>query len=86
MEIHHLAPDLSVSAQILPQQLAAIREAGFLSIICNRPDGEGGDQPLFAEVERAALAMGMRAYYLPAESGKVTDEQGVAFGDLLAQA
>jgi len=86
MEIHQLAPDLSVSAQILPQQLAAISEAGFLSIICNRPDGEGGDQPLFAEIERAAQAVGMHAYYLPAESGKVTDDQGAAFADLLAQA
>ena len=86
MEIHQLAPDLSVSAQILPQQLAAIRAAGFLSIICNRPDGEGGDQPLFAEIERAAHALGMQAHYLPAESGKVTDAQGAAFAALLAQA
>lgn len=86
MEIHQLAPDLSVSAQILPQQLAAIRDAGFLSIICNRPDGEGGDQPSFAAIERAAQAVGMRAHYLPAESGKVSDEQGAAFADLLAQA
>jgi sulfide:quinone oxidoreductase len=86
MEIHQLAPDLSVSAQILPQQLAAIRAAGFLSIICNRPDGEGGDQPLFAEIERAAHALGMQAHYLPAESGKVTDAQGATFAALLAQA
>jgi sulfide:quinone oxidoreductase len=84
MEIHQLRPELSVSEQILPDQLAAIKEAGFLSIICNRPDGESGDQPLFAEIERAAHALGINAYYLPTEPGKVTDAQAVAFGQLLA--
>jgi len=78
MEIHRLTPGLSVSAQILPEDLAAIRQAGFLSIVCKRPAGEAGDQPLFAEIESAAQALGMRAHYLPAESGKVSDEQGVA--------
>ncbi|NHZ82696.1 TIGR01244 family phosphatase [Massilia sp. CCM 8695] len=83
MHIHALTPALAVSAQILPEQLETLRQAGFCSIICNRPDGEAGDQPLFAEIERAAHAAGMAAHYLPAESGKVTDEQGAAFGALL---
>jgi sulfide:quinone oxidoreductase len=85
MEIHQLSPALSVSAQILPGQLAALRQAGFLSVICNRPDGEGSDQPLFADIEREAQAQGMQARYLPAEQGKVSDGQGAAFGELLAQ-
>jgi sulfide:quinone oxidoreductase len=84
MKIHHLAPGLSVSEQILPEQLTELKAAGFRAIICNRPDGEGNDQPLFAEIERAAHAAGIDAHYLPAESGKVTDQQGVAFGELLA--
>ncbi|MFC0132547.1 TIGR01244 family phosphatase [Massilia eurypsychrophila] len=84
MNIQALAPGLSVSGQIMPDQMVAIREAGFRAIICNRPDGEGGDQPLFAEIERAAQAWGIEPHYLPAESGKVTDQQGAAFGELLA--
>ena len=84
MTIHPLAPGLSVCDQILPGQIAVLKEAGFRSIICNRPDGEGNDQPLFAEVEHMAQAAGIEAHYLPAESGKVSDEQGVAFGELLA--
>ena len=83
MDIRRLAPALSVSEQILPSQLAELKAAGFRAIICNRPDGEGGDQPLFAEIKRAADAVGIEAHYLPAESGKVTDEQGAAFGKLL---
>ena len=83
MDIRHLAPELSVSEQIFPNQLAELKEAGFRTVVCNRPDGEGSDQPLFAEIKRAAEAVGIEAHYLPAESGKVTDEQGVAFGKLL---
>ena len=54
MDIRRLAPALSVSEQILPSQLAELKAAGFRAIICNRPDGEGSDQPLFAEIKRAA--------------------------------
>ncbi len=54
-------------------------------MICNRPDGEGADQPVFSEIERAAEDQGLQARYLPAESGKVTDEQGLAFGALMSE-
>ncbi|WP_374363376.1 TIGR01244 family sulfur transferase [Pseudoduganella danionis] len=85
MELHTLSAELSVAPQILPEDLARIRAAGFQSLICNRPDGEAGDQPLFAEIERAAQALGLRTYYLPAVSGKVTDEQGQLFGQVMAE-
>lgn len=77
MTIHPLAPGLSVSEQILPAQLAELKAAGFRAVICNRPDGEGNDQPLFAEIERAALSAGIEAHYLPAESGKVSGKSVV---------
>ena len=84
MQIHSLAPGISVSPQVLPADMDAIRQAGFRSLICNRPDGEGNDQPLFTEIEQAAVAAGIEAHYLPAESGKVSDEQGRQFAALLA--
>ncbi len=85
MEIRHLAPGLAVSEQISPNQMTELKHAGFRSIICNRPDGEGADQPLFAEISRAAQELDIEAHYLPAESGKVSDAQAVAFGQLLAE-
>jgi sulfide:quinone oxidoreductase len=54
MELHTPSAELSVAPQILPEDMARIRAAGFQSVICNRPDGEAGDQPLFAEIERRA--------------------------------
>ena len=74
---------LSVSEQVLPQDLVGLSAAGFKSILCNRPDGEGADQPAFAEIEAAAAALGMQAAYLPIVSGKVGDADATAFGDLM---
>lgn len=85
MNIQDLAPGLSVSDQIVPMHLAALKAAGFRAIVCNRPDGESGDQPPFSDIERAARALGLAAHYLPAEAGQVTEAHGVAFGHLLAQ-
>ncbi|MBC5783189.1 TIGR01244 family phosphatase [Ramlibacter sp. USB13] len=85
MEIRSLAPELAVAGQVRPEDVQAIARAGYRAIVCNRPDGEGADQPGFAEIERAAKEHGLAARYLPAESGKVTDEQGRDFGRLLQE-
>ena len=74
---------LSVSEQINADDIAAIATSGFKSIICNRPDGEGADQPVFAEIEAAAKSAGLIAAYQPIVSGKVGDEDALAFGKLM---
>ena len=71
MDIRKISKELAVSPQIAAADVAAIAGAGYRSIICNRPDGEGNDQPLFHEIEEAARAAGLGAHYLPVESGKV---------------
>ena len=46
MQIVPLDDRFASAGQITPDDLAAIAAAGYRSIICNRPDGEGGpDQP-----------------------------------------
>lgn len=85
MEIRKLNPDLSVSPQIQPADLPALQQAGIRAIICNRPDGEGPDQPPFSQIEQEARRLGIEAHYLPAVPEKVTDEQGAEFGRLLAE-
>jgi len=83
MDIKKIDKELSVSPQIAPSDLQALAEAGFKAVICNRPDGEGNDQPLFHEIEEAAQAAGLSAHYLPVETGKVGDEDAEHFGELL---
>lgn len=74
---------ISVAPQIAPKDLADIAQSGFRSVICNRPDGEGADQPTFEEIETAAEKFGIEARYLPIVAGKVGDEDAAAFADLL---
>ncbi|WP_408013347.1 TIGR01244 family sulfur transferase [Roseibium marinum] len=72
-----------VSPQIHPQDLAEIAQQGFRSIICNRPDGEGADQPTFEEIEAAAKKFDLEIRYLPIVAGKVRDEDATDFGALM---
>jgi sulfide:quinone oxidoreductase len=83
MNIKSLSAALSVSPQIRPGDLTAITAAGYKAIICNRPDGEAGDQPSFREIELAAQAEGIPARYLPVVPGHLSDEQANEFGRLL---
>ena len=83
MEIKRITDKVLVSPQIAAADVAEIKNAGFRAIICNRPDGEGVDQPSFEEIEEAAKKAGLTAVYLPIESGMVTDENVEEFGAVL---
>ncbi|MGU3466709.1 TIGR01244 family sulfur transferase [Methylobacterium sp. C33D] len=84
MRAHRLAQDLSIAKQVTTEDLAEAAQAGFRAVICNRPDGEGGGQPSFSEIDTAAREAGLEARYLPVASGKVTDADAAAFGRMLA--
>ena len=85
MEIKTIDKGLSVSPQIAAADVAELKKQGFRSIICNRPDGEGADQPTFAEIEKAAKKAGLEARYLPVVSGRVQDEDAEKFGAALSE-
>ena len=83
MDLKKITEKTSVSPQITPDDIAAIKEAGFRAIICNRPDGEGADQPSFEEIEAAAKKAGLETACVPVTSGMVRDEDVEAFGAAL---
>ena len=56
MEYRQITDDYAVSGQITPEDIAAIKAAGFRSIICNRPDDEQPGQPSAAEIAVAAAS------------------------------
>lgn len=74
---------ISVAPQVKPEDMADFAQQGFRSVICNRPDGEGADQPSFEEIEAAASKLGMEARYLPIVAGKVGDTDAEEFGRLM---
>jgi sulfide:quinone oxidoreductase len=84
MDIRKINRGLSVSPQIAPADMAELKMAGFRSIICNRPDGEGNDQPTFSEIEEAARAAGLEAHYMPVVPGRVADEDAGRFDEALS--
>jgi uncharacterized protein (TIGR01244 family) len=68
-----LDSSLAVAGQLSPGDMAAIREAGFSSVINNRPDGEGGpSQPSHSEIKAAADAVGLHYVYQPVISSQMT--------------
>jgi uncharacterized protein (TIGR01244 family) len=77
MEYREISEDYSVSGQILPDDIAAVKAAGFNSVICNRPDDEQPGQPSADSVKAAAEAAGLEFRYIPVVSGQIT-EQNVA--------
>ncbi|MFT3802616.1 MAG: TIGR01244 family sulfur transferase [Burkholderiaceae bacterium] len=87
MPIQTLTPDLSVSPQIQPEDVAAIAAAGFKTIVCNRPDREGGaEQPTFEQISQAAQGLGLSLHYVPVVSGQITEDDVRAFRTVLDSA
>lgn len=65
MDVRPLTPDLAVADQLKPQDLTLVKSLGYRSVICNRPDGEAPDQPLFETIATAAELCGIETRYLP---------------------
>lgn len=73
MEYRQVAEDYSVSGQITAADVAAIKAAGFKSIIGNRPDSEEGAVP-HGEIEAAAKAAGLPFRFIPVVPSAITRE------------
>lgn len=85
-EFHRLTPHLAVAGQVQPDDMRALADAGFHSVINNRPDQEADDQPSGAELEQAAQQAGLAYYALPVVPGQLDDAQVERFAALMRQA
>jgi sulfide:quinone oxidoreductase len=86
MDIRKIAPDLSVSPQLLTQDVGLAAAQGFRSIVINRPNNEGADdQPTSADITAAAARHGLEVSYLPVVSGRITDDDVQAFSTVLRE-
>ncbi len=80
-----LSDAFATAPQISPEDVAQVAALGFLTLINNRPDGEGGPgQPTSAEIEAAAKVAGLHYAHLPVISGQITEPQVRRFAELLA--
>lgn len=84
MDIRAITPDYAVSPQIEPGDLTAIKAAGYVTVIDNRPDGEIPPH-LHTEAMRSAVeAMGLRFVANPVIGGAMTMQNVTAQGAALA--
>jgi uncharacterized protein (TIGR01244 family) len=78
MDIRALTPDYAVSPQIEPGDLAAIRAAGYVTVIDNRPDSEIPDHLHTPVMQAAAEALGLIFVANPVIGGQWTLENATA--------
>src|SRR5690349_4398260 len=82
--VQQLDATIAVAPQLAPEDLAWAANAGYRSVINNRPDFEGGpDQPTSAQIEAAAKAAGLAYAFLPVASGYQSPEEIERFAQLL---
>lgn len=86
MKLANLAKGVLVADQIFPDDLNDLATLGIKTIFCHRPDGEGADQPNFAEITQAAKKLKIKTHYLPVVSGKISDADVTAFVQLFKEA
>jgi sulfide:quinone oxidoreductase len=85
MDIRKVNDVYSVCPQIGTDDIPLVAGLGFKSIICNRPDGESWDQPLFETLETAAVRAGLGAVYLPVAPSGPTAADVAHFASLFAE-
>lgn len=74
MDVRQITDSYSVSQQINPDEISAIKAAGFKTVICNRPDDEQPGQPSHDAIKAAVEAVGLTFRYIPVISGQMTME------------
>ncbi len=84
LTVQRLDADVSVAPQLGPEAMAEAKAAGFMSVINNRPDFEGGPgQPTSASMEAAARAAGLEYVWLPVASNFQSAGEIARFGELI---
>ncbi|MGR3493512.1 MAG: TIGR01244 family sulfur transferase [Shimia sp.] len=86
MDIRPLTPLFAVSPQITPEDVPAIKAAGFTTILSNRPDGEVTPDLQADAIEAAAREEGLAFRRNPIVPGQVTPDVIAMQGNTLAEA
>ncbi|EJF75983.1 TIGR01244 family phosphatase [Bartonella alsatica] len=65
MRLQQIDSNIFISTQISVKNIKTLAQAGFKTIICNRPDKEEPHQPDFSIIKAAAQKYGIKAHYIP---------------------
>ena len=64
-DLRPLNDRIAVAPQITPDDIPAIKAAGYVAIVNNRPDDEDHGQPTGSDIHAAAKAAGLRYSAIP---------------------
>ncbi|MDE0590035.1 TIGR01244 family sulfur transferase [Halocynthiibacter sp. C4] len=85
MDIRVITDRYAVSPQIEPGDVAELKDAGFTTVICNRPDPEVPVELQAAAIQAAVEAAGLHFVLNPVVHGQLTqdilDVQGTAIDE-----
>jgi uncharacterized protein (TIGR01244 family) len=81
--IRKVDDSISVVPQIEASDIAAIKAAGFVAVVNNRPDDEQEGQPEGDTIRAAALAAGLTYTAIPVGGGGFSHPQVAAMVDVL---
>lgn len=65
MDVKQISPAYAVSPQIGVEDVATLKQSGFTTIICNRPDNEIPPSHQASAIEAAATAAGLTFVFNP---------------------
>jgi sulfide:quinone oxidoreductase len=85
-DIRPVTKDFAVAPQIRVEDIQAIADAGYKTLINNRPDGEVPGQMTIAQAASAAQAAGMAFVSIPFAGGPRTEQVEAMIGALEANA
>ena len=74
-----------VSPQILASDVKLLKEQGFETIVCNRPDNEEPNQPDFESINKECSRLGLKFYNYPLSPGDLNLERVLETKGLLEE-
>lgn len=86
IQINKIDDHISVATQLECEEIIALKEKGFKTILNNRPDNEVPNQPTSLSLEEEAKRLGLAYISLPVIGTDITDEQVNAFDTIVENA
>ncbi len=81
MMLNKIIDDYVVSDQINEDDVKKLKEAGFKTIFCNRPDNEEKDQVSVKSISKKANENGLKFVHQPVIGGQISQKDVDEFSD-----
>jgi len=79
VQIYKFTESCSVAAQIQPDDVQTLKQDGYFTIVCNRPDNEDFGQPTAASIAAESEKHGVAFHLLPISRAGITADMIARF-------